>query len=79
MKTSSFAEVRPKANLFEHLEGALDEAEFFRVAEKRPSMVRALRNMLHRADLTEQEVRTWHGIITALSGRRKDGSGGSSG
>lgn len=71
---SPLADTHALVNLFEHLEGALDAADFFRVAEKRPSMVRALRNMLHRADLTEQEVRTWHGIVTALSGMRKDGS-----
>ncbi|MEM7443097.1 MAG: RNA methyltransferase [Pseudomonadota bacterium] len=71
---SPLADTKALVNLFEHLEGALDEAEFFRVAEKRPSMVRALRNMLGRANLTEQEVRTWHGIVTALAGRRKDGS-----
>lgn len=69
------ADKKALVNLYEHLERALDDADFFRVAEKRPSMIRALRNMLGRADLTEQEVRTWHGIITALTGRRKDGAG----
>ena len=29
-------------------------------------MVRNLRAMLHRAQLTDQEVRTWRGIIVAL-------------
>jgi len=72
---SPLAEKHALVNLFEHLERALDDAEFFRVAEKRPSMIRALRNMLGRTGLTEQEVRTWHGIITALTGRRKDGAG----
>ncbi len=60
-------------NFFEHLEQELDRAEFFRVAEKRPTMVRALRNLFQRAHPTEQEVRSLHGVVTALSGRRKDG------
>ena len=59
--------------LFRHLEQELDAAEFFIVPEKRASMVRHLRNLLQRAALTDQEVRTLHGVITALSGRRLGG------
>jgi tRNA/rRNA methyltransferase len=32
-------------------------------------MVRNLRNLFLRADLTEQEVRTLHGVVRSLSGR----------
>lgn len=53
--------------LFAHLEAELDAAGFLRPAEKRPRMVRNIRNMLARADLTEQEVRTFRGIIAALA------------
>lgn len=60
-------------NFFEHLERELDDADFFRVADKRPSMVRSIRNLLQRTEPTAQEVRTLHGIVTALAGRRKDG------
>jgi len=60
-------------NFFEHLEQELDRADFFRVQEKRPTMVRALRNLFQRAHPTEQEVRSLHGVVTALSGRRKGG------
>nr|WP_246462922.1 RNA methyltransferase [Nitrospirillum iridis] len=60
-------------NLFEHLELELDATGFYTSEEKRPSMVRNIRNMLQRAHLTEQEVRTFHGVIAALVGRRKDG------
>jgi tRNA/rRNA methyltransferase len=35
-------------------------------------MVQNLRNLLQRADLTEQEVRTLHGVVRALSGRRRE-------
>jgi len=57
--------------LFEHLEGALDACGFLRVKEKRPIMVRNLRNILQRAELTEQEVRTLRGAITGLSSGKK--------
>ncbi|MAF95697.1 MAG: rRNA methyltransferase [Rhodospirillaceae bacterium] len=56
--------------LFEHLEEELDASGFLHVKEKRPVMVRNIRNMLQRAHLTEQEVRTLRGIIASLSGRR---------
>ena len=56
--------------LFEHLESALDEADYFRAKDMRPVIVRNLRNMLERAELSEQEVRTLRGIIRALSGLR---------
>lgn len=55
--------------LFEHMEGALDDAGFLRPAEKRPAMVRSIRNMFHRMGCTEQDVRTWRGIISALTRR----------
>jgi tRNA/rRNA methyltransferase len=52
--------------LFEHLEGALDASGFLRNKEKRPSVVRNLRNMLERAGLTSQEVRTFRGVVASL-------------
>lgn len=59
--------------LFEHLEHELDECGFLRVTEMRPSMVLALRSIFQRAALTEQEVRTLHGVVTELRyGRRDD-------
>lgn len=60
-------------NLFEHLEQELDASGFLRVAEKRGIMVRNLRSILHRAELKEHEVRALHGVVSSLSGRRKDG------
>lgn len=55
--------------LFGHLEAALDDAGFFRPPEKRPHFVQALRAMLHRAQLTEHEVRTLRGVVAALERR----------
>ncbi|MDF2764332.1 MAG: rRNA methyltransferase [Rhodospirillales bacterium] len=58
-------------NFFAHLEAALDEVGYFKTAEKRPAMVRTIRNLFARADLTEQEIRTLHGIVKELKeGRR---------
>jgi tRNA/rRNA methyltransferase len=59
---------------FRHLETELDDCGFLRVAEKRPGMLRNIRNIFQRAQLTTQEVRTLHGIVTELVTRRKRGS-----
>jgi len=56
---------------FLHLEEELDRTHFMRNEEKRPSMVRNLRNLFQRAGATEQELRTLHGVITALAGPRR--------
>lgn len=53
--------------LYDHFEDALEKAGFFMVQERRPTTVRKLRNALSRADLTEQEVRMFRGIIAALT------------
>src|SRR5690606_3439758 len=70
---AKFREGEPPADqammlgLYEHLEGELDAAGFFHPTEKRPSMVRNLRVMLGRARFTEQEARTFRGVVSALS------------
>ncbi len=56
--------------LFERLETELESGHFFRNPDQRPTMVRNLRNLLARADITEQEARTFHGIISALTGKK---------
>ena len=60
---------------FEHLEGALDMAGFLRPIEKRPAMVRNLRNLFQRAGLTQQDVATLRGIVAALTRRVPRGQG----
>ncbi|MDP6351290.1 MAG: RNA methyltransferase [Alphaproteobacteria bacterium] len=52
---------------FAQLESALDDCGFLRVMEKRPTMVRNIRNIFQRARLTEQEVRTLRGIVSGLT------------
>jgi len=58
-------------HMFEHLEAELDACGFLRVAEKRPIMVRNIRNLFQRAGLTEQEIRTLRGVIAGLVGGKK--------
>lgn len=53
--------------LYGHLEDELEKAGFFYPPEKKESMVRNLRVTLNRAQMTEQEVRTWRGVVTALT------------
>ena len=53
--------------LFEHLEDELEKGGFLYPPGNRPGMVRNLRNILHRAQLTDQEVRTLRGVIVALT------------
>ncbi|MGB0631664.1 MAG: RNA methyltransferase [Alphaproteobacteria bacterium] len=52
---------------FEHLETELDDCGFLFPPEKRPRMVRNIRNIFTRAGLSEQEVKTLRGIVAGLS------------
>lgn len=63
-------------NLFEHIEDELSNAGFFHPPEKRSLMARNIRAPLTRAQMSTQEVRTWRGIIKALSKGRGRASGG---
>ncbi len=57
---------------YDHLEEALDASGYFKVEAMRPTNVRTIRNLFSRAELSDQEIRTLHGIVTALVGRRRD-------
>jgi len=52
------------------LEAELDACGFLRNPEMRPSMVRNIRALFGRAELTDQELRTLHGILTELVTKR---------
>jgi tRNA/rRNA methyltransferase len=54
------------------LEAELLDKGFLKPPEKRPSMMRNLRNIFRRADLTGQEIRSLHGVISALIRREGD-------
>lgn len=59
--------------LFEHLEDELEQSGFLFPPGNRPGMIRNLRSILHRAQLTDQEVRTLRGVIVALTkGKRRN-------
>ena len=51
---------------FEFLEDKLDEAGFFRPVTKKPGMRRNLRNIFHRMQMTQQDVRTLYGAVVRL-------------
>ena len=53
--------------LLEHLLGALDAADFFRTADRRQSMARALRLIFARAGLHEPDVHLLRGAIKQLA------------
>ena len=66
------ADAAAMLGLYEHMERELDDAGFFHPPEKKPSMVQNLRSALARAQFSDQEVRTFRGVVTALSrGRGK--------
>ncbi len=56
--------------LCERLEQELENGHFFRSPAMRPTIMRNIRNMLARARMTDQEARTFHGIISALIGKK---------
>ena len=61
-------------NFLGHLTAELDACGFLRNLPKRPGMVRNIRHLFQRGEVTEQELRTLHGIVTELAhGRRQLG------
>jgi tRNA/rRNA methyltransferase len=66
-KAAQPATRRELHDFFDHLESELDECGFLHPPEKRPRMVRNIRNIFTRANLTDQEVRTLRGIIVGLT------------
>ncbi|HET6605405.1 MAG TPA: RNA methyltransferase [Rhodopila sp.] len=61
-------------NFLTHLTDQLDACGFLRNLPKRPGMVRNIRHFFQRGEVTEQELRTLHGIVTELAiGRRQRG------
>ena len=61
-------------NFLTHLVDQLDACGFLRNLPKRPGMVRNIRHFFQRGEVTEQELRTLHGVVTELAlGRRQMG------
>jgi tRNA/rRNA methyltransferase len=64
------SDVAPRENLtrmFDHLEDELDKAGYFFPAAKKHLMQQNIRAPLTRAQMSEQEVRTFRGIVKALA------------
>jgi tRNA/rRNA methyltransferase len=66
-KETRYANKSELNGVIQHLADELDKTGFFRVEELRPIMIRNLRNIFQRADLTDQEARTLRGIISSLT------------
>jgi len=64
------------AAFFTNLEKELEKVEFFRPAEKRGVMRVNLRNIFQRIAPTQQDVRTLHGVVNALTHGRKGSARG---
>jgi len=61
-------------NFLVHLVDQLDACGFLQNLPKRPGMVRNIRHFFQRGEVTAQELRTLHGIVTELAiGRRQMG------
>jgi tRNA/rRNA methyltransferase len=56
---------------FNSLEGELEKVEFFRPPDKRDTMQINLRNIFTRMTLTQQDIRTLHGVIMSIADGRK--------
>ncbi len=57
--------------LMKHFEVELDNAKYFSTPEIRVTNLRNIRNAFQRMRLTDQELRTFHGMLKALSGNKK--------
>jgi tRNA/rRNA methyltransferase len=58
-------------SFFDFLENKLEENGFFRPVTKKPGMRRNLRNIFHRMEPTQQDVRTlWGAVVRLVEGPR---------
>lgn len=65
-ESASLAKREDTEGFLRRLEQALEESEFFPAPEQRPHTVRVLRAILTRSQLSEDEVKMLHGVLTAL-------------
>lgn len=69
-ESSPLAERGAVETLLRQLEGELDSGGFFRSPDQRPTLMRNIRNFFFRSGMSEQEVRTMHGIFKCLTGKK---------
>ena len=58
-------------NFFSRLENELEVGGFFTAKDMKPAMMRNIRAIFTRAELSVQEVKTLQGIVSALIGKKK--------
>ncbi|MDD4557230.1 MAG: RNA methyltransferase [Alphaproteobacteria bacterium] len=68
------ADKKTVTKFFEFLESELEECGNFKSDEKKPRMVRNLRNIFLRSELTEQEINTLYGVINYLTNNQNNKS-----
>ena len=76
MPNSELASKDELFGFYEHLEEELATAGFFKSPDKRPTVMRNIRNMFARSGLSQQEVKSLRGIVSSLTRmhlRRKEG------
>jgi len=56
--------------LLEHIEDELTKGGFFRSPNQKPTILLNIRNFFFRTAPTQQDVRTLHGIVSCLTGKR---------
>ena len=54
------------------LEIELEQRRFFKSPDMKETMMRNIRNFLNRGTPTDQEIKTFHGVISALIGKNID-------
>jgi len=69
---SELSTIGEREYFYKRLEQHLNEAGFLYPQELAPTICRNLRAMFSKATLTNQEIRTLHGIVTALSNYTPD-------
>ena len=69
---SELSTIGEREYFYKRLEKHLNEAGFLYPEELAPTICRNLRAMFSKATLTNQEIRTLHGIVTALSNYTPD-------
>ena len=69
---SKLSTIGEREYFYKRLEQHLNEAGFLYPEELAPTICRNLRAMFSKATLTNQEIRTLHGIVTALSNYTPD-------
>ncbi len=56
--------------LVDRLAEELEAHKFFRSPDMKPTLIRNFKNMFSRTEMTDQEVKTLHGAISALTGKK---------